>query len=171
MYGHAIWTKKKAELWRIDAFELWFWKRLLRVPWTARDPTSPSRRRSVLCVHWKDWCWCWCWNYNTLATWCKELTRLKRPQYWERLRAGGDGDDRRWDGWMASPTRWTWVWVSSGSWWWTGMSCVLWFMESQRVGHDCDWTELNYKRDPCLCWISCICPLKSSLCISVPQET
>ena len=121
--------------------ELWFWKRLLRVPWTARDPTSPSRRRSVLCVHWKDWCWCW--NYNTLATWCKELTRLKRPWRWERLRAGGYGDDRRWDGWMASPTRWTWVLVSSGSWWWTGMPCVLWFMESQRVGHDCV-TALNW---------------------------
>ena len=62
---------------------------------------------------------------------------------WERLRAGGEGDDRGWDGWMASPTQWTWVWVNSGSWWWTRGPEVLWFMGSQRVGHD--WvSELNY---------------------------
>ena len=57
--------------------------------------------------HWKDWCWGW--NSNTLATWCEELTPLKRPGCWEGLRAGGEGDDRGWDGWMASPTQWTWV--------------------------------------------------------------
>ena len=68
---------------------------------------------------------------------------LKRPWCWERLRAGGEGDDRGWDGWMASPTQWTWVWVNSGSWWWTGRPGVLWFMGLQRVGHD--WTtELNW---------------------------
>ena len=78
----------------------------------------------------------------TLATWCKELTHLKRPWCWERLRAGGEGDDRGWDGWMASPTQWTWVWIDSGSWWWTGRPGVLQFMGSQRIGHD--WvTELN----------------------------
>ena len=103
------------------------------------DPTSPFWR-SVLSVHWKDWCWSW--NSNTLATWCEELTHLKRPWCWERLRVGGEGDDRGWDGWMASPTRWTWVWVSFGSWWWTGRP-GLQSMESQRVGHD--WaTELNW---------------------------
>ena len=73
----------------------------------------------------------------------KELTHWKRPWFWERLRAGGEGDDRRWDGWMASPTQWTWVWVNSGSWWWTGRPGMLQFMGSQRVGHD--WvTELNW---------------------------
>ena len=78
-----------------------------------------------------------------MATWCKELTHLKKPWCWERLRTGGEGDDRGWDGWMASPTRWTWVWVDSRSWWWTGRPGVLWFMGSQRVGHD--WaTELNW---------------------------
>ena len=78
-----------------------------------------------------------------MATWCEELTHLKRPWCWERLRAGGEGDNRGWDGWMASPTRWTWVWVDSGSWWWTGRPGVLQFMGSQRVGHD--WaTELNW---------------------------
>ena len=76
------------------------------------------------------------------ATWCVELTHQKRPWCWERLRAGGEGDNRGWDGWMASPTRWTWVWVDSGSWWWTGRPGVLWFMGSQGVRHD--WvTELN----------------------------
>ena len=61
----------------------------------------------------------------------------------ERLRAGGEGDDRGWDGWMATPNQWTWVWVNSGSWWWTGRPGMLWFMGLQRVGHD--WaTELNW---------------------------
>ena len=68
------------------------------------DPTSPSWRRSVLGVHWKGWCWSW--NSSTLATSCEELTHWKRPWCWEGLGAGGEGDDRGWDGWMASPTRW-----------------------------------------------------------------
>ena len=102
--------------------------------------TSPSWRRSVLGVHWKDWCWSW--NSNILATWCEELTLLKRPWRWERLRAG-EGDDRGWDGWMASPTQWTWVWVISRSWWWTERPSMLQSIGSQRVGHD--WvTELNW---------------------------
>ena len=105
------------------------------------DPTSPSKRKSVLNIHLKDWCWSW--NSNTLATWCEELTRWKRPWCWERLRAGGEGDDRGWDGWMASPTGWTWVWAGSRSWWWTGKPGVLQFMESQRVRHDWE-TELNW---------------------------
>ena len=85
---------------------------------------------------------CWSWNSSTLATWCKELTHWKGPWCWERLKAGGEGDDRGWDGWMASPTWWTWVWVGSGSWWWTGKPAVLWSVGSQRAGHN--WaTELN----------------------------
>ena len=107
------------------------------------DPTSPSQRRSVLAVHWKDLCWSW--NSNTLATSCEELTHWKRPWYWERLKAGGEGDDIGWAGWMASPIQWTWVWVNSGSWWWTGRSGMLWFMGLQRVRHD--WaTELELER-------------------------
>ena len=79
---------------------------------------------------------------NTLATWCEELTHLKRSWCWERLKVG-EGDDRGWDGWLASLTQWTWVWVNSGSWWWTGRPGVLQSMGSQRVGHD--WvTELNW---------------------------
>ena len=131
------WTIKKAERWRIDAFELWCWRRLLRVPWTARRSNESILNEISLEYHWKDWCWSW--NSNTL-----ELTHIrKRPWCWERLKAGGEGDDRRWDGWVASPTQWRWVWVNSGSWWWTGRTGVLWFMGSQRVGHD--WvTELNW---------------------------
>ena len=75
---------------------------------------------------------------------CEELTHLKRPWCWEILRAEGEGDDRGWDGWMASPTQWTWVWVDSRSWWWTGRPGMMRFMGSQRVGHD--WvTELNWR--------------------------
>ena len=79
----------------------------------------------------------------TLANWGKELTHLKRLWCWERLKVGGEGDNREWDGWMASLARWTWVWVGSESWWWTGRPGVLQFMGSQRLGHD--WvTELNW---------------------------
>ena len=137
LYGCESWTVKKAEHRRIDAFELWCWRRLLRVPWTAR--------RSVLGVHCKHWCWSW--NSNTLATSCEELTYWKRPWCWEGLEAGREGDNRGWDGWMAPLTQWAWVWVNSGSWWWIGRPGVLWFMGSQRVGHDwLNWSEIrNWK--------------------------
>jgi len=99
MYGCESWTIKKAEHQRINAFKLWCWRTLLRVPWTERRPNHSILRRSVLNIHWKDWCWSW--NSNTLATWCKELTHWEWPWYWERLKVGGEGDDR---GWMASLT-------------------------------------------------------------------
>ena len=141
MYGCESWTVKKVEHWRIDAFELWCWRRLLRVPWTARRSNqfilkeiSPGCSLEGLMLK---------LNSSNLATWCEKLTHLKRPWCWERLRAGGEGDDRGWDGWMASPTQWTWVWVGSGSWWWTGKPGVLQFMGSQIIRHD--WaTELNW---------------------------
>ena len=80
---------------------------------------------------------------NTLATWCEELTHLKRPWCWEILKAGGEGDYRRWDGWMASPTQWTWVWVNSRNWWRTRRPSMPYSMGLQRVKHD--WvTELNW---------------------------
>ena len=98
-------TLKKAECRRIYAFELWCRRRLLRVPWTARiskqsilKEISPGYSLEGLV---------WYWNSNTLATWCKDLTHLKRPWSWEWLRAEGKGDDRGWDGWMASTTQWT----------------------------------------------------------------
>ena len=105
------------------------------------DQTSQSQRKSALNIHWKDWCWSW--SSNNLATWCEELIHWKRPWCWERLKAGGEGDERGWAGWMASPTWCTWVCTSSRSWWWTGKPGVLQSMGLQRVRHD--WvTELNW---------------------------
>ena len=79
-------------------------------------------QKSTLNIHWKDWCWSWSSN---MATWCKEPTHRKRPWCWERVRAGGEGGDRGWDGWMASPTQWAWVCANSGTWWRTGKPSVL----------------------------------------------
>ena len=140
MYG--CWTTKKAECRRIDAFELWW--RLLRVFWTGRWSNQSVLKEISLNMHWKDWCWSW--NPNTLATWFKELTHLKRPWCLERLKARGVGDDRGSDGWMASPTQWTWVWVNSRSRWWTGRPGVLCGPWGPRVGHDRA-TELNYSKE------------------------
>ena len=120
------------------------WRRLLRVPWTSRRSNQFILKESVLGVHWNDWCWSW--NCNTLATWFEELTHWERLWCWEGLWAGGEWDDRRWDGWMASLTRCIWVWGNSGSWWWTGRPGELWFMGSQRVGQTgrLKWTELMH---------------------------
>ena len=105
MYGCESWTIKKSEHQRIDAFVLWCWR---RVPWTAKRSNQLILKKSTLDIHWKDWCW----SSNSSASWCKEPTHWKRRWCWEWLRAGGDGDDRRWDGWIASPTQWTWVWTN-----------------------------------------------------------
>ena len=144
---------------------MWCWRKLLRVPWTARR-SNQSILKEILSIHWKDWCWIW--NSNTLATWCKELTHWKRPWCWERLKT--EGVDRGWDGWMASPTWWTWVCVSSGSWWWTGRPGILQSMGSQRVRHDwvteLSWTAMHKPQNKL---ISCKCAQvwKCSM-ISVP---
>ena len=138
MYECQSWTIKKAEHQRIDAFELWCWRRLSRVPLTARRSNqsilkeiSPEYSLEGLMLGWSS---------NTLATWWEELTHLKKPWCWERLKAGGEVDNRGWDGLMASLSQWTWAWVNSGCWWWTGRPGML---HSQRVGHD--WvTELNW---------------------------
>ena len=127
-----------------------------------RNTASPSWRRSVLGVHWKDW-W-WSWNSNTLATWWEELTHLKRPWCWKRLKVGGEGDNRGWGGWMASPTQWKWVWVNSGSWWWTGRPGMLQSIGLQRVSHD--WaTELNWSVELKIVFLLCFF-LFPSFCFS-----
>ena len=100
--------------------------------------SSQSEKKSNLNIHWKDWYWI----SNTLTTWCKEWPHWKRPWWWERLKAGGEGDNRGWDVWMASLTWWLWVWASSRSW--TGKPGVLQCMGLQRVGHDIA-TELNWR--------------------------
>ena len=136
MYGCESWDHKESWAPIIDAFELWCWRRLLRVPWTTKR-LNQSILKETSPEYWKDWCWSWSWSSNTLATWSEELTHWKRPWCWERLKVEGEGDDKGWDGFMASPTWWTWVWASSGSWWWTGKPGVLQSMWLQRVRHDC----------------------------------
>ena len=121
MYRCESWTIQKAERRWTDAFELW-WRRLLRVPWTARRSKQSILRKSVLNIHWKDWRWSW--SSNNLATWCKEPTHWKKPWCWERLRAE-EGGDRGWDGWIASMTQWTWVWANPKREWRTGKPGVL----------------------------------------------
>ena len=142
-YGCESWTIKKAERQQIDAFELWCWRRLFRVPWTARRSNESILKEFSPEYLLQDWCWSW--NSNTWATWCEELTHWKRPWCWERLKAGGEGDDRGWDGRMSPLTRWTWVWVNSGSWWWTGKPGVLRFMGLQKwdTTQWLNWTELK----------------------------
>ena len=142
MYGCESWTVKKAECQIIDAFEPWCWRRLLRVPWTARRSNqsilkeiSPEYSLEGLMLKLKA---------QYFGHLMQRTDSLEKTWCWERLGAGREGDDRGWDGSMASLTRWTWVSVNSGSWWWTGRPGMLRFMGSQRVGHD--WaTELNWK--------------------------
>ena len=140
-YGCESWTVKKAECQRIDAFELWCWRRLLRVTWTARRSNQSILKEIHPGISLEGMMLSW--SSRTLATSCEGLTHWKRLWCWEGLGAGGEGDDRGWDGWMASRTRWTWVWVNSGRRWWTGRPGVLQFLGSQRVRQD--WAaELNW---------------------------
>ena len=140
-------TIKKAEHWRIDGFELWCWRRLLRVSYCKEiQPVHPKGNESWIYINWKNWCRSW--NSNTLATWCKELTHLKRPWCWEWWKVGGEGDNRGWDGWMASLTQWAWVWVNSRSWWWTGRLGMLQSMGLKELDmtEQLNWTEFwRYK--------------------------
>ena len=145
MYGCESWTIKKAEHQRMDAFELWCWGRLLRVPWT--EWRSNQSILKEINPEYSLEGWCWSWNSNTLATWCEEMTHLKRLWCWERFKAGGEGNDRGWHGWMASLTQWTWVWVGSRKWWRTENPDMLQSMGLQGVGHE--WaTELNWTEEP-----------------------
>ena len=134
MYGYESWTIKRAECRRIDAFELWCWRRLLRVPWTARRSNqstlkeiSPEYPLERLMLKLK---------LQYFGHLMRKVIPWIRPWCWERLKAGEEGDNRGWDGWMASPTRWPWAWASYRSWWWTGKPGVLQSMGSQRVRHD-----------------------------------
>ena len=135
MYGCESW---KAEHRRIDAFELWCWRRLLRVPWTTRRPNQSILKEISPEYSLEGWM-----LKLKLQYFGHLMQRTDWPWCWERLKAGEEGDDRGWDGWMASPTRWIWVWASSGSWWWTGKPGVRQSMMSQRVRQD--WvTELSW---------------------------
>ena len=140
----GLWRKLNAEEF---IYWTWCWRRLFGVPWTARRYSQSILKKISPGVHWKDWCWSWKFQYFGHLMW--RADSWKRPWCWESLRAEGEGDGRGWDDWMASLTRWTWVWVNSGSWWWTGRPGVLQSMGSQRVRHDWEtelnWTELNFK--------------------------
>ena len=144
MYGCESWTVKKAECRRIDVFELWCWGRLLRVPWTARRANqsilkeiSPGCSLEGMMLKLK------LQHFGHLMG---KVTHWKRLWCWEALGAGGEGDDRRWDGWMASLTRWTWVWENSRSWWWTGglACCDSWGRKELDTTEQLNWTELNW---------------------------
>ena len=162
MYGCENWTVKKAELWRIDAFELWCWRRLLRVPLTTRR-SKQSILKEINPA-------CSLEGLMLKLTSCEELTHWKRLWCWEGLGAGGEGDDRGWDGWIASSTLWTWVCPQThGSWWWTARPGMLQFMGSQRVGHN--WaTELNWLTDISL-WDNPISILASTETAEVTHES
>ena len=144
MYGCESLTIKKAERRRIDAFELWCWRRLLSIPWTARrskqsilKEISPGCSLEGLILKLKL-------QYFGHLMW--RADSFEKTLMLERLRAGGELDDKAWDGWMASPTQWTWVWVDSSSWWWTGRPGVLRFLGLQRVRHN--WaTELTNSQE------------------------
>ena len=132
IHGCESWTVKKAECRKIDALELWCWRRLLRVPWTARKSNqsilkeiSPGCSLEGLML-----------KLQYFGHLMRRVDSFEKTLMWKRLKAGGEGDDRVWDGWMASPTKWTWAWVDSGIWWWSGRPGVLQFLGSQRIRHD-----------------------------------
>ena len=117
MYGCESWIIKKAECYKSGAFELWYWRRLLKVPWTAKrskqsilKEISPEYSLEGLMLKLK---------LQFFGYLMQRTDSLEKTLMLERLKAGGEGDDRGWDGWMASPTQWTWVWASSGSCWWS----------------------------------------------------
>ena len=150
-------SSSHVEMWELDHKESWvpknwcFWtvvlEKTLESPLDCKEikPVNPKGNQSWIFIGRTD--------VEAEApilcqTCCKELTHWKRPWYWERLKVGGEGDDRGWDGWMASLTQWTWVWVSSGSWWWTAKPGMLQSMGLQRVKHDwvieLNWTEWSH---------------------------
>ena len=144
MYRYESWTIKKAECWKIDAFELWSWRRHLRVPWTAKRSNqtilkeiSPGYSLEGLMLKLK------LQYFDPLM---QRADSVEKTLMLGKIEGRRRGDNRGWDGWMASPTQWTWVWVSSRSWWWTGKPGMLQSMGSQRVRHnrmtELNWTEL-----------------------------
>ena len=145
MYGCESWTVKKAEHWRIDAFELWHWRRLLRVPWTERRSSqsilkeiSPGITLEGMMLKLKL-------QYFGHLMW--RVDSLEKTLMLGGFGAGGEGDDGGWDGWMTSLTQWTWAWVNSGSWWWTGRPGILrysWGREESDTTEQLNWTEYIY---------------------------
>ena len=141
MYGCESWTIKKAKSQRTQDFELWCWRRLFRVPWTARRSNqwilkeiNPEYSLEGLMLK---------LSLQYLDYLMQRANSLERPWCWERLKAGGEGDNRGWDSWMASPSQWTWVWASSRSWWWRWGSlacCSPWGLKESDTTEQLNWT-------------------------------
>ena len=143
LVGYHPWGPKESDMTEqlCNAFELWCWRRLLRVPWIARRSNQSILKEISPGCSLEEWMLKLKPEY--FGHLMQRTGSFEKTLIWERLGASWEGDDRRWDSWMASPTQWTWVWVDFGSWWWTGRPGVLQFMESQRVGHA--WvTKLNW---------------------------
>ena len=139
MYGCESWSIKKAECRRIDAFELWCWRRLLRVSWPEKRSNqsilkeiSPEYSLEGLML---------CWISKCLGHLMWRTDSSEKTLMLGMIEGGRRGDDRGWDGWMASPTQWTWIWVNSRSWWWTGKHGMLQSMGLQSLTRLNDWTE------------------------------
>ena len=156
LYGCESWTRKKAECQRVDAFELWCWRRLLRVPWTARRSNqsilkeiSPEYSLEGLMLKLKL-------QYFGHLMW--RMDSFEKTLMLGKIEGGRKRGHRGWDGWMASLTQWTWVWVNSMNWWWTGRPGVLQSMRLQRVGHnwatELNWTEVGFQHKEALGIIS-----------------
>ena len=145
MYGCESWTIKKTECLRIDAFELCRWKKTLESPLDCKkiQPVKSKGNQSSIFTGRTDA------KAETPILWPPDGKNwlIKGPWCWKRLKAGGEGDNSRWDGWMTSLTKWPWVWVGSRSWWWTGKPDMLQSLGSQSVRHnwvtELNWTELN----------------------------
>ena len=144
MYGCESWTWEKAEHRRIDVFGLWCWKRLLRVPWTARRWNQSilkeiSPEYSVVGLMLK---------LQYFGHWMRSTDSLEKTLLPGKMKAGGEGDDRGWDGWMASPTWWTWVWVSSriGDGQGSLACCYPWGYKEWGMTEPLNWTELKIRR-------------------------
>ena len=142
MHRCESWNIKKGEHWKTDALELWCWRRLLTVLWTARRSNqsilkeiSPEYSLEGLMLKLKR-------QHSGHLMW--RTDSLERPWCWERLKVGGEGDNRGWDGWMASPTQWKWVWVDKGIWRLIGKPGMLQSMGSQSQTRLSDWTDLNW---------------------------
>ena len=147
VYGCKSWNIKKDECQRIDVFELWCWRRL-ESPLNCKEIKPDNHKGN------QSWIFIGRTNTKaeapTLATWCEDLTHWKRPWCWERLKAGGEGDDRGWYGWMASLIRCTWVWASSGCWLWTGMHAKPDMLQrgvAESKTRFSDWNELNWMQE------------------------
>ena len=133
---------------KMDAFEPWCWRRLLKFPWTARRSNQSVLGRSTLNIHWKDWCWSW--SSRILVIWCEQTTHCKSPWCLEKLRA--EEGVRGWGGWTASPMQWRWTWANSGRWWGAGRPGVLQSLGS-KIG--LDWVTEQWQQHTILYYLNC----------------